>query len=270
MGDRPGLTITCCYLGLAGVDRPGDKELMGQVIRGFDLNITDFVLDNDASVAWAGATAAEPGIIVISGTGSIIFGVNHEGNRARAGGWGPILGDEGGGYDLGRLAMVAALKDHDGRGLSTRLKELLVDTLKLTDITELVNRVYVRKMERHEIASLAPLVLRAAAEGDQVAQGLVDHAAAELAAGVQAVAKALGLSGRRFTIALAGGVFGANNPLQSAITERVLSFATQAHFVSPVFSPVTGGLILALRHGGQSVTCEIAGNLREGERRTCL
>ena len=61
----------------------------------------------------------EPGVVLIAGTGSIAYGVNHDGFAARAGGWGYVLGDEGSGYWIGRQALAAVVREADGRGPKT-------------------------------------------------------------------------------------------------------------------------------------------------------
>ena len=60
-----------------------------------------WIVVNDVVGAWATATGAGPGVAVISGTGSNVFGVGPDGRGWRAGGWGHLLGDEGSGYWLG-------------------------------------------------------------------------------------------------------------------------------------------------------------------------
>ncbi len=57
---------------------------------------------SDAEAAWLGALDGRPGIVVLAGTGSIIVGRDARGRWARAGGLGPLLGDEGSAFWLGR------------------------------------------------------------------------------------------------------------------------------------------------------------------------
>ena len=78
-----------------------------------------WVVVNDVVAAWATATAAGPGVAVISGTGSNVFGVGPDGRTWRSGGWGHILGDEGSGYWLGVESIRAALRDLDASGPPT-------------------------------------------------------------------------------------------------------------------------------------------------------
>ena len=81
----------------------------------------DWIVVNDVVAAWAAATDARPGIGVISGTGSNVFGVGPDRRSWRAGGWGHLLGDEGSGYWLGVESIKAALRDRDGTGPRTAL-----------------------------------------------------------------------------------------------------------------------------------------------------
>ena len=84
---------------------PDDKAgLLAELIGAERLVVT-----HDARIAWAGATEGEPGLVVIAGTGSIAYGENAQGESARAGGWGYIYGDEGGGFDIARQALRATL-----------------------------------------------------------------------------------------------------------------------------------------------------------------
>ena len=84
---------------------------------------------NDALIALVAGAGASPGVVVISGTGSIAYGVSHHGVAARAGGWGPTLGDEGSGYWIGRRALAAVMRDADGRGPRTDLTPLVLESL---------------------------------------------------------------------------------------------------------------------------------------------
>ena len=96
---------------------PEDKQAILREILPADV----VVVTDDAVIALAGATAGEPGIVTIAGTGSIAFGRNAAGRTARIGGWGYIFGDEGGGFDIARQALRAALRAEEGWGPPTAL-----------------------------------------------------------------------------------------------------------------------------------------------------
>ena len=104
-GPAPGAIC----LGMAGVDRRHDAEVVQGILRriGHRANVT---VVNDALIALEAGVPGRAGTVVIAGTGSIAYGRDASGRGARAGGWGYVLGDEGSGYWLGRLALRAVLR----------------------------------------------------------------------------------------------------------------------------------------------------------------
>ena len=81
---------------------------------------------NDALVALEAGAPGAPGVVIISGTGSIAYGRNTRNEGARSGGWGHVLGDEGSGFWIGRAAIRAVLREADRRGPRTTLTPLLL------------------------------------------------------------------------------------------------------------------------------------------------
>lgn len=251
-----GITI-----GMAGVDRPEDHRVIDSILNALDVRFCAITRENDAVIALAGATVARPGVVIMSGTGSICFGINQHGERGRAGGWGPILGDEGSGYDIGRQAMIAAVRFADGRGPSTTLKELLLDNLHLPRVESLIGRVYEQGLQRHEIARLARLVIIAADRGDFVAQDILIHAGEELATGAIAVIRKLNMEHDEFRICLTGGVFRAQGLMGEIVSRRLQVVAPQARVAMPRFEPVVGALLLALKLTANDLTAETVENI---------
>src|SRR5262249_6073644 len=147
-------------LGFSG--GPADKhEILGEILASDTTVITD-----DAVIALAGATAGEPGVIVIAGTGSIAFGRNASGKTARAGGWGYLFGDEGGAFYIVRQAVRAALRFEEGWGQATSLHRLLIDATATHDVNDLMHRFYTPEFPRPRAAALSTLVDQAAEQGD--------------------------------------------------------------------------------------------------------
>src|SRR5258708_21745706 len=106
------------------------------------LRVDRLTVAHDGFIALAGATAGAPGIIAIAGTGSFCFGRNASGRTARAGGWGYIFGDEGGGFDLTRQALRAALRMEEGWGPPTVLRQRLLEATGAADANDLLHRFY--------------------------------------------------------------------------------------------------------------------------------
>jgi N-acetylglucosamine kinase-like BadF-type ATPase len=247
-------------LGLAGVARPGEPESVTTLVEELHL-ARKVVVDHDAMIALVGALGDEPGLIVIAGTGSIALGRNARGQRARAGGWGYLLGDEGSGLFVAREALVAILKAHDGRGRKTQLTERVLAKLGLKEVEGIIPRVYRQGMSRDEIAALAPLVFQAAREDEPVAREIVNRAGRELGLMAAAVIRRLGMVEGMVKIALVGSLFRDKDLLQgsmmSAVGEKV-----QVEFVEPGLGPLGGAAILALKAAGVEVTAKMLKRLQ--------
>jgi len=203
-------------------------------------------IDNDASVALAGALACRPGVVVIAGTGSVAYGRDPLGQEARAGGWGYMFGDEGSGFAIGLAGVRAALRARDRVGPATALETRIPDRCGRS-LGEIPLLFYEGRWQRVEIAALAPVVTAAASAGDSVAGDLVEEAARGLAAIAAAVVGRLTWPDRTVALAPVGGVFTAGrvilDPLKAALAAR----APDAVLVPPRFAPPAGALLLALR-----------------------
>jgi N-acetylglucosamine kinase-like BadF-type ATPase len=242
-GDSLGPTV----FGIAGTI---PTVVEGRIRQAFSLRDAYFV--NDVVAAWASGTWLEPGVAVISGTGSHVFGVNAAGESWRTGGWGHILGDEGSGYWLGLEGIKAAIKYRDASGPQTSLLDACVRFYALRAIEEMQGVFYGKPLTKDEVAAFAREVAVAADAGDVVARSLFERGAADLAAQAQAPVRILGLAadGEEFVIALIGSVF-AGAPLFRECFERaVRDYAPNARFVLPELAPVGGSLLLAVRAEG--------------------
>jgi N-acetylglucosamine kinase-like BadF-type ATPase len=202
LGNPP---IAALCLGIAGVDRAGDEAVIRAILGRLGQRERTRVV-NDAAIALVAGAPERTGIVVVAGTGSIAYGLDAAGRMARAGGYGHLLADEGSGYWLGREALRAAVRGHDGRGPRTPLGDRVLAALGVASLEELVPLVYERGLSRPQLSSLARLVQEAADAGDPLADALLDRAAGELALAARSVAGRLQLAGR-YPVVLAGGLF---------------------------------------------------------------
>jgi N-acetylglucosamine kinase-like BadF-type ATPase len=198
--------ISAVCLGIAGVDRPQDEQVIKGILRRLGHRQTARVV-NDAAIALAAGAPDRTGVVVLAGTGSIAYGADRTGKTARAGGFGFLLADEGSGYWFGHQALRAVVRAGDGRAPHTELTPLLFDELEVSSVPELVPRVYERGLPKHRIAALAPLVQRAYDRGDAVAAELMRQGAHELAMIARSVVRQLTLGPHPYPVVLAGGVF---------------------------------------------------------------
>jgi N-acetylglucosamine kinase len=199
--DVRAVRFAAACFGMSG--GPEDKQaILREILRADVVVVTD-----DAVIALAGATAGEPGIVTIAGTGSIAFGRNAAGRTARTGGWGYIFGDEGSAFDIARQALRAALRAEEGWGTPTALGRALLDATGSADANGALHRFYTPDWPRSRVAALAPLVDEAAMAGDAVARDILRNAAQQLAVLTSSVRGQLWKPGEPARVAWTGGAF---------------------------------------------------------------
>ena len=233
--------VTAICIGIAGVSRPEEKELIQGVFRrlGQRENVR---IENDAFVALVAGAPEKIGIVVVAGTGSIAFGADPSGATARSGGWGYLLGDEGSAFWLGHAAVRLGIRAVDGRGPSTTLYERICAQVGVSEPAGLVEWFYDQELSRNRIARLAHIVEEAAREGDEAANRLLDQASSHLARSARAVARKLDLP-EEFPVVLSGGAFKACPSLLRR-TEATLSLPG-ARVVRLEVEPAVGAITLA-------------------------
>ena len=241
---RPLSPAAVC-LGMAGVDRQDDALIIRDVMRRLGFR-TNALIVNDALIALVAGAGSSPGVVVISGTGAIAYGVSHHGVAARAGGWGPTLGDEGSGYWIGRRALAAVMRDVDGRGPQTDLTRLVLRHLSLERPEELVAEVYHQPQARRTIASLGTVVDGAREDGDPVAIDIMANAADELALAAASVISRLDMRGEQFPILLAGGMLRESVWLSAELRRRMAEVAPRASVGPLTHEPAIGAVRLAI------------------------
>ena len=235
--------ISAVCLGIAGVDRPHDENVIRSILRRLGHRERVRVV-NDAAVALVAGAPERVGIVVLAGTGSIAFGADPAGHTARSGGYGFLLADEGSGYWLGHQILRAAVRSADGRGPKTRLEGLVFDAFQVSTVADLIPHVYEKGLPKARIAALAPLVEHARAAGDETAVGLLEQAGQELALAARSVHSQLDFAGQAFPVVLAGGVFKAAPTLPEALARHLdLPGARPAPLT---LEPAMGAVFLAL------------------------
>jgi N-acetylglucosamine kinase-like BadF-type ATPase len=244
--DFASVRFEAACIGMSG--GPDDKaEIIGEVLRTGTLVNTD-----DAVIALAGATAGQQGIITIAGTGSIAFGRNATGQRARAGGWGYVFGDEGGGFDIARQALRAALRCEEGWGPPTALLSALLEATDSKSANEALHRFYTDAWPRARVATLAPLVDRAALAGDTVARDIILAAAQQLAILAASVRRQLWQPGEAVVVVQIGGAF--RSELLRERFRMLVEMEDGNRCTAPVYGPAAGALLEAYRAVGLQLT----------------
>ena len=229
-------------LGFSG--GPEDKRpILEKMLRTRRLIVT-----TDAPIALTGATGGQPGIITIAGTGSIAFGRNAAGRTARAGGWGYIFGDEGGGFDIARQALRAALRHEEGNGPATDLHRRLLEATGAASANDVLHRFYTTEWPRDRVATLAKLVDEAARDGDAIAATILENAAEQLALLAAMVRRQLFAPGETARVAYIGGVF--RSAILLARFRSLIEAEAGNRCGPPVYGPAAGALLEAYAAAG--------------------
>jgi N-acetylglucosamine kinase-like BadF-type ATPase len=244
MGDQDAQPSAVC-LGMAGVDREDDADLVRAIMRRISPGRRVLVV-NDALIALAAGVGSGPGIVIISGTGSIAYGRNRAGVAARTGGWGHVIGDEGSGYWIGRRALAAVVRQVDGRGPETQLTADVLAHFGVPDAAGLVHIVYNRDVPRRNVATLGPIVQKAHEQGDAVATQILEEAAEELSLAARSAATRLDMRGDEFPFVLAGGAFRVVPWLVTELTRRLVEIAPRSEVRLLKEEPAAGAVALAL------------------------
>jgi N-acetylglucosamine kinase-like BadF-type ATPase len=257
LADRDVIPSAIC-LGIAGVDRPDDARVVRGIMRRIGYKAKVLVV-NDALVALEAGAPAQPGVVVIAGTGSIAYGRNERNQAARAGGWGYVLGDEGSGYWIGRAALRAVLREADRRGPATRLTHLLLNYYGVPRAQDLIHQVYAATLRPAAIASLAQCVMSAFSDGDEVAIGILRGAVDQLESFALSVARRLEIVGSEFPFVLAGGIFRAVPWLEEELSRRLPLASPRSRTMQLNVEPAVGAVRLALAEarGGYQVPAYI-------------
>ncbi|MEH2069151.1 MAG: N-acetylglucosamine kinase [Nostoc sp.] len=250
------ITIKGICLGLAGVGRLSDIEVVKNLVQelqnsklpiAWALQPANIVICNDALIALVGGIGDDVGIVVAVGTGSIVFGRNHQGSTKRVGGWGYILGDEGSAYKIAVAGMNAALKSYDGREMPTSLVEAFKQHLGLNNIEDLIEVIYRRKWEVKQIAALAPIVDLAAASGDEVANNIIDDAVKELVKATSTVINTIFSRDSVLEVVTAGSVWRGRSKIHQRFAICIINKFPSIKVIYPRHEPAYGAGLLALQ-----------------------
>lgn len=231
---------------LAGFDTDLDLPVPQRAVRllGFQ---GAAIMENDVVGAWAGATEAMPGVVVIAGTGATALGMSVRGELWRTDGWDYILGDTGSGFAIGRTGIRMAMKALDGRAAPTLLVRELAGTYGVRNAEEMRRLVDSTHFGKFEIARFAARVAEVADAGDAAAQDILRQAGRDLADNAIAIIRKLGMRDESFPVSTVGGVFKSGAWVMPPFREAVSQIAPHATFVAPRHPPEIGAAILAMR-----------------------
>lgn len=196
----------------------------------------------DFVAAFTGATGGAPGLAVIAGTGSVVYGENETGDSARVGGRGWEFGDEGSGAYLTADLVRRTLRALDGMAAPTPLTRAVCAFLNADEAGELGRRARERA-EQDGRGFLVPLVLAQARAGDGEARNLFVGAAGWLALPARAAAEKLAFpADAPLVVATVGGLWEAGDLITGPFTEVLKRWLPRAQVIAPRETPVRGAV----------------------------
>jgi glucosamine kinase len=241
------VTRTC--VGLAGYTIEAVREWVRLEIA--DAVGGSLLLSGDEEIAFDGAFRGGPGILVVAGTGNNVMGRAADGATYSAGGWGPVLGDEGSGYWIAQEALRAGFWARD-RGIATTLLPAIGEFWKLNSIGEIVERANARPGP--DFPALTPIVVQCAEAGDELATAVLERAGAELAELIALVAVKMEESGPQSSIGVAyiGSVLEHITLVRSSMIAALQKSAPNVHVMEGAVDALEGALWRA-RNSGQPI-----------------
>ncbi len=238
--------VTRSCVGMAGISSEGVRvwaeAALSTMVAG------ELVLTGDDEIALHAAFHEGPGVLVIAGTGSRVLGRCSNGMRVQAGGWGPMLGDEGSGQWIGVEAIRSALRARD-RGLPSTLFKEISGVWEARSVGALIARA--NQQPRPDFAGLAETVAGCATRGDALAISVLERAGEELAAQVGVVfSKMLAAGcagGETRRVAFAGSVLGRSAMVLTAMTAALKRVHPATEVDTEPVLPIEGALARARR-----------------------
>ncbi|MBL9135775.1 MAG: hypothetical protein JNK85_07900 [Verrucomicrobiales bacterium] len=260
---HPPSAVRSAFLGMAGATGEETRSVYRDLIGAAGLSAAVVEVDHDIRIALAGGLAGRPGIALIVGTGSSCYGRTSDGQTWQTGGWGYLVADEGSGYDIGRRAMVAAVRMADARIPASPLMDRVFGWLKVKQISAILARLHEQGIERDEIAAFAPEVVKLAEHGDLVALQILEAGSVELAEMVGANHAQLATSDRP-EVVVTGGLGTAPTLYREMIRQAIERRLPEARVREMEMEPVCGAALLAMMAAKLEVTASIIGHLRVG------
>jgi len=237
-------------VGVAGAAREPERQALWQALVGREL-AEETVVHPDFTVALDDAFGEGPGVLLISGTGSVAFGRSPAGTVGRCGGWGPMCGDEGSGAWIGRKALSVVTASADGREPETALLGAVLTAAQVNEPQELI--AWAAQAAPSQLATLAPIVSRVAEGGDLRANALISLAVEELVLHVRTMARQLfGDERAALPVALTGGMLTRGTLLRKRLEQRLRSAVPGAQIQTGDVNPARGAVRGALRYLGET------------------
>jgi N-acetylglucosamine kinase-like BadF-type ATPase len=253
--DAPGrVALISAYL--AGADLPAEEEeLHARVAAAGWARRT--VIGNDTIALLRSGAPERWGVAVVCGAGINAVGLAPDGRIARFPALGELTGDWGGGDGVMRAGIWSAVRGEDGRGPATALSERIATSFAMRTVLDVSLAVHTGALGWPDLRPITRLVFEVAAEGDDVAVGIVERLAAEITAMAAVLIERLALGDVEVPLVLGGGVIRAGHALlDQLLTDKIGERELKVSRRLPAVAPVFGAALLALDELGAGADAE--------------
>jgi N-acetylglucosamine kinase-like BadF-type ATPase len=238
-GYRPDIGYATFFL--AGLDNEAEEEAAREAFRAAGWARELHAANDTLAVLHAGRGS---GIALVCGAGINAIGVTRDGRRAGYPALGDLTGDWGGGVDVGREALRAAVRAGDRRGPATTLTRRVPETLEYPTAEDVAFAIFHRRARPAILHALAPVVFAECTAGDEVSTAIVDRLARELSDMALGLVRRLAMAGTDFDVVLGGGILQARHPRLLAGLERGIRAEAPGAVLVPLEVPPVAGAIL--------------------------
>ncbi len=236
-----GQDIAVASMCLAGADWPEDHErrqvyLASQGLAG------RVVVRNDAFAGLRAGTSAAYGVVIAAGTGINAAAIAPDGREWAFG----YYADAGGGGNLAEDAILAVLREEDGRGKPTALTGMVLGALGYPTPEALLRALVAHEIGLDRANALCPLVFAVAGSGDEVAIEIIVREGLALAEYATTLIRRFGMQQLEFDVVLAGSLFKGQGPLLvDTVTQAIHRVAPRARIARARYEPAVGAVLLA-------------------------
>ncbi|MCX8169426.1 MAG: hypothetical protein N3E39_04425 [Candidatus Methanomethylicia archaeon] len=244
-----------CIIGAAGLENERNRLALMEAVN--ETYAKKTILTSDAKILYETVKNRGNVIVLICGTGSIAY-TELNGIKLRTGGWGYLLGDEGGGFWIAKKAIMKMLKEYDEGKNPSNLSMKIMKFYRINNPPQIIEKVYGGDIS--EIARLAEEIAKVCDEEEDIdAIEIIDEAGIELAKIVKTLIKKSGIN--EWEVHCTGGLFNTSKRLFEKIKMEIEKTHPKVKVVKCMFRGIAGAIIMGLNEIGIKVNNDIISNL---------
>ncbi len=249
----------CISIGMSSLDYEPTRDFIDSFANGI-FPSEKVEMHSDVYMALMGMTLGKPGVMIVSGTGSIGMAVDQMGEVHIVGGWGYLLRDEGSAYDIAMQGIDAALKSFEGIEEPTILEKRVLDFFGVDTHRQLIDIFYNPPVSPSKIAGFGREVIEIASQGDKAAITIVDKAVKALVNYACRLIEKVGSEDS--IIGMYGSVLQKNPYISNSFKEQIHAMYPNTRIGFPDLKPETGAVLYAMKKRGYPINEEILENIK--------